>query len=96
MILAKCCHDLDMINWLMGDRCTTVSSFGKLSEFKSERAPAGSDEYCHKCKLRGTCLYSAVERSQEMPFTMNVPYGFDYKPESIRAYLENENNSYGR
>lgn len=96
MILAKCCHDLDMINWLMGDRCTTVSSFGKLSEFKPERAPECSGEYCYKCDLRDTCLYSAIERSQEMPFTMNVPYGFDYKPESIRAYLEDENNSYGK
>ena len=27
MILAKCCHDMDIIRWLMGKPCQTVSSF---------------------------------------------------------------------
>ncbi len=96
MILAKCCHDFDMINWLMGDRCTTVSSFGELSVFNKSHAPKESDSYCYKCELKDTCLYSAIRRSEEMPFTMNVPFGFDYKPESIRKYLEDEKNSYGK
>lgn len=96
MILAKCCHDFDMINWLMGSRCTTVSSFGELGKFNREHAPAGSGEYCFECPLRKECLYSAIERSEEMPFTMNVPFGFDYSKESIRKFLENKENSYAK
>jgi predicted dehydrogenase len=31
MILAKSCHDLDIIQWLLDARCTRVQSFGSLS-----------------------------------------------------------------
>ena len=30
MILAKCCHDMDLWVWLTGRRCVRVSSFGSL------------------------------------------------------------------
>ncbi|MDO8686068.1 MAG: Gfo/Idh/MocA family oxidoreductase, partial [Clostridiales bacterium] len=34
MILAKCCHDMDILLWLVGYDCKKVSSFGKLSYFR--------------------------------------------------------------
>ncbi len=58
MILAKCCHDMDMIRWLIGERCEKVSSFGGLSYFTNENAPAGAAAYCSEC-LHTDCIYKA-------------------------------------
>lgn len=41
MLMAKCCHDFDLIHWLMGDGCKSISSYGSLSYFKKENAPEG-------------------------------------------------------
>lgn len=38
MLLQKCCHDMDMMQWLVDEPCEQVSSFGKLSHFKKENA----------------------------------------------------------
>lgn len=46
MILAKCCHDMDIFNWLLEDRCVKVSSFGSLAFFREENAPPGAPERC--------------------------------------------------
>lgn len=59
MIIAKCCHDLDLISWFMDDTCEAVSSFGSLSVFRKENAPKNSAEYCLDCKEKGACPYSA-------------------------------------
>jgi predicted dehydrogenase len=32
-ILEKCCHDIDMINWMVGSRASRVASFGGLNYF---------------------------------------------------------------
>lgn len=61
MILAKCCHDLDMILWLTGKKCQRVSSFGSLMHFKAENAPAGAPARCTDgCPAAETCPYNAV------------------------------------
>lgn len=39
MILAKSCHDLDILLWLAGSECVRVSSFGSLSHFTADQAP---------------------------------------------------------
>lgn len=46
MILAKSCHDLDLIAWLMGQDCERLSSFGSLFHFTKEEAPEGATERC--------------------------------------------------
>ena len=46
MILSKCCHDVDILHWLAGRRCTRIASFGALDFFRSERAPAGVPARC--------------------------------------------------
>ncbi|MCQ2492726.1 MAG: Gfo/Idh/MocA family oxidoreductase [Lachnospiraceae bacterium] len=46
MIMAKCCHDLDLFVWLTGSSCTRLSSFGSLSWFKEENAPVSSGSRC--------------------------------------------------
>ena len=39
MILAKCCHDLDLLYWLLDEEITRISSVGSLAHFRSDQAP---------------------------------------------------------
>ncbi len=60
MILAKSCHDLDILLYLIGKKCTHVSSFGDLTHFKSENAPKGATKRClDGCEVRHECPYYA-------------------------------------
>lgn len=60
MILAKSCHDMDIILWLMGKSCTHVSSFGSLLHFRPGKMPAGAADRClNGCKARAGCPYDA-------------------------------------
>lgn len=62
MILQKCCHDMDMLQWLVGSECTRVSSEGSLSYFREENAPPGSTERCTDgCAVLHECPYSALK-----------------------------------
>jgi predicted dehydrogenase len=61
LLLHKCSHDIDFINWLFNVQCTRVSSFGSLKYFKAENAPEGSTRRCTGgCKIAETCPYSAM------------------------------------
>lgn len=59
MILAKCCHDLDLIQWLIDKPCEMVSSFGELSYFRPENAPEGAPARCYgsECPAAEECPY---------------------------------------
>ncbi|WP_248927644.1 Gfo/Idh/MocA family protein [Paenibacillus hamazuiensis] len=62
MILAKCCHDLDLLQWLIDDECTRLSSFGGLTYFRQENAPQGAPERCiDGCPVEHECEYSALK-----------------------------------
>ena len=61
MLLAKSCHDIDILQWLMDEKCVNVHSFGSLSYFKKENAPEGSPEFCHEgCPYKNECSYDAT------------------------------------
>jgi hypothetical protein len=60
MILQKCCHDMDILRWLIGSECVNVSSFGALTYFKSENAPKGAPKRClDGCLASKECPYFA-------------------------------------
>lgn len=60
MILAKSCHDMDILRWLAGARCLKVQSFGSLEHFRQENAPEGAGERCLvDCGCKDTCIYDA-------------------------------------
>ncbi|HAA75965.1 TPA: gfo/Idh/MocA family oxidoreductase, partial [Candidatus Latescibacteria bacterium] len=61
MLMAKCCHDLDLIMWMKsGVRPVAVSSFGTNTQFRPEMAPEGAGERCLvDCGIETDCLYSA-------------------------------------
>lgn len=58
MILAKCCHDLDLMYWFADSECEELTSYGSLKHFKKENAPKGSTERCmDNCQVREQCPY---------------------------------------
>jgi predicted dehydrogenase len=60
MILAKCCHDLDILPWLLGQKPLRLSSSGGLIHFRPENAPPGAPAYClDGCPAAETCPYYA-------------------------------------
>lgn len=61
MILQKCCHDFNILSWLLDRECISVSSMGSLKYFKESNAPEGSAERCPDCRYKETCPYSAVK-----------------------------------
>uniref|UniRef100_A0A7N6BUS0 Gfo/Idh/MocA-like oxidoreductase N-terminal domain-containing protein n=1 Tax=Anabas testudineus TaxID=64144 RepID=A0A7N6BUS0_ANATE len=61
-LLAKSCHDIDLIHhWAGGRRCVKVSSFGCLSHFRKENKPAGAADRCLDCAIEKDCPYSACK-----------------------------------
>src|SRR5690606_24888077 len=61
MILAKACHDLDILRWLAGSPCRRVASFGDLSHFRPQNAPEGAPPRCTDgCPVEETCPFTAV------------------------------------
>ena len=62
IILAKSCHDLDILRWLSGQPCEVISAEGSLHLFKRENAPEGAPERCTDgCPHEATCPFSAIE-----------------------------------
>jgi len=60
MILAKCCHDMDLMLWLTGKKCEKVTSFGHLSHYNAANLPEGAPERCGDgCPHADTCPYNA-------------------------------------
>lgn len=60
MILAKSCHDMDILLYLIGKKCLNVSSFGSLIHFKEENAPKGAPKRClDGCPNENTCAFYA-------------------------------------
>ena len=58
-ILAKSCHDLDMMCWLNNASAPVkVASIADRKIFIPENAPEGHSEACHTCKYEQTCKYS--------------------------------------
>ena len=62
MLLQKSCHDMDILQWLIGKKCKKVQSFGSLSYFTAENAPEGAPERCIEgCPVGDTCIYNSVK-----------------------------------
>lgn len=60
MLLAKSCHDIDILFDLVNDECMRVNSFGSLKFFRKENAPAGAPLRClDGCPAEPDCPYHA-------------------------------------
>lgn len=66
IILAKSCHDLDIIKWVINKPSKHIVAMGDLKWFKKENAPEGSTARCTDgCKVERQCPYSAIRIYQE-------------------------------
>ncbi len=74
MLLAKCCHDLDLMMWLMGDDApVSVSSVGSRFQFKPENAPENSGTRCLvDCPRVDFCDFSAKRLYLDHPDSWEV------------------------
>lgn len=96
MLLQKSCHDLDMLQWLIGGQCVQLSSFGSLSYFKEQNAPEGSTSRCTDgCKVEHTCPYSAIKLylNEKDQFPQNVVALTPTRESRLKALQE---GPYGR
>lgn len=59
MIMQKCCHDLDLLQYYADAKCESVYSIGDLSFFNRENQPEGAADRCEDCKYINRCPYSA-------------------------------------
>ncbi|MFE6036508.1 Gfo/Idh/MocA family protein [Streptomyces sp. NPDC056452] len=59
MLMAKSCHDLDWLQYVLGQAPVRVSSFGRLSHFRPENKPDGAADRCLDCAVETSCPYSA-------------------------------------
>ncbi|WP_141502086.1 Gfo/Idh/MocA family protein [Paenibacillus luteus] len=96
IILAKSSHDLDLISWLMDQKCKRVSSFGSLMHFREDQAPIGSTSRCTDgCSVERSCPYSAIKiylETNEPDYARNITN--DPTPEHILQALKD--GPYGR
>ncbi len=59
MIMQKCCHDFDLMQYYVGAKCDTVYSVGDLKFFNKSNQPEGAADRCAECKYINDCPYSA-------------------------------------
>ena len=61
MILAKACHDFDIINWNLRDPVASLHSFGSLLHFRTDQAPPGAPGRCTDgCPAAENCPFEAT------------------------------------
>jgi predicted dehydrogenase len=99
MILAKSCHDFDILRWLVGQPCVELSSYGTLGHFTRANAPEGATERCDQgCKVERTCPYSAqriyLEKFPPENLWPHNVVSLDTSPEGIASALHE--GPYGR
>lgn len=91
MIVQKCCHDFDIIDWLMQKKCEKISSFGQLSYFIKQNKPVGATARCTDgCPYYDTCLFNSVNDyiKKKWWWQYSSLYGTD---EDIMHSLETKN-----
>lgn len=59
LILAKSCHDMDLLIWLTGKKPVSVMAYGDLTHFNAANAPEGSGKRCLvDCQVAAQCPYA--------------------------------------
>jgi predicted dehydrogenase len=97
MLLAKACHDLDLLLWWVGAPVVRLASQGGLAHFRPEHAPAGARERCLDCPVTdcpfdARAIYQArFAGARGWPISVITP---DPSPAGVAAALRE--GPYGR
>ncbi len=99
IILAKSCHDLDIIRWLADAPCRSISAYGGLMYFTEENKPEGAPKRCTDgCPHEAECPYSAIDiyvrKHAHLKVFDDLPREQPARDEEIRRRLEK--TDYGR
>lgn len=98
ILLAKSCHDLDIIKWMLGKESQSIQAFGDLKWFRKGNAPAGSTARCTDgCAVESTCPYSALKiyyRKRQRTYVFDLPEDKDKQGDAILDFLKT--TDYGR
>lgn len=98
IILAKSCHDLDIIRWFVDKPCKSIVADGSLTWFKAENAPEGAPLRCTDgCPHESTCPFSAIDVYVRRKSHLGV---FDLKNRKdeaeIMSKISDPTNEWGR
>jgi predicted dehydrogenase len=99
MLLAKSCHDLDWLQYILGRPPLRVSSFGSLTHFTPAARPEGAGDRCVACSAEPGCAYSAprfygdllARGEHRWPLSVLID---DFTPEALDGALRD--GPYGR
>lgn len=90
MILAKCCHDFDILYWVLGEKISRLHSVGSLRHFRPENAPRPDvpARCTDGCPVEAECPFSAPGiYLQHRPFR-SVAGAFGLPPDAdLSPYL---------
>ena len=103
MLLAKCCHDIDIMMWLMSKtKPVQISSFGGKYQFKEENAPEGAGTICMlDCPLVDECNFSTKKLYIDHPerwafYVWDALEGIDNPTLEDKIALMKSDNPYAR
>lgn len=101
LLLAKCCHDTDLMCWLNNNtKPLEVSSFGKKAFFSENNAPKESTDFCYNCPCKSSCMFDAYKFELLMDAIPNYIWAGINKPieeitlEEKKKYLQT--SEYGK
>ena len=96
LILAKSCHDMDILLWLTGKSCKYISSFGSLSHMKEESFKENMANKCVDCAAEKACPYSAKKIYLEDDVLKASLYAVDANPTKENLANAITTGPYGR
>jgi predicted dehydrogenase len=98
ILLAKSCHDLDIIKWVINKPSREIVAMADLKWFRKENAPEGSTDRCTEgCKVERSCPYSAIKEYIEDGHRNKVLDIPDDAPDKKAVVMERlKTTNYGR
>ncbi|MFA5290031.1 MAG: GNAT family N-acetyltransferase [Candidatus Izemoplasmatales bacterium] len=95
MILAKSCHDLDLMVYFAQSEVSEVASFGDLSYFTRANCPDHAPDFCMDgCPHQDSCVYYAPKVYTNGPIWMKLAVSNDMSESGLLAALRH--GPYGR
>ena len=94
LILAKSCHDMDILLYLVGSRCKKISAFGSLKHLNNQNASGEMAQNCLQCLVEKKCPYSAKRIYLEKDRSINRAVHINPTEENLLNILKT--SPYGR